>query len=252
MRCGIDAPSTQAQEELKYLICLDYKYLEMLMLIKLTKIMQDLEFTGHDLRRKAKDPGMESVREIALAELRQARQAHLSQYKAAKSVPAPSTVQGVSQSTQQEKKRKRPDDKVSKKAGNRPTSAAPNKVAARQQAPVDFLRIDDIEDDDIQKVSGPLIEDNYLDEDVDEVDIPIDDDDEEPMEDIEEDLGAAYRARPSVAEEIVDEIDYEADGRLLHKKASYVHLRTGDIDEDIDEVADTGHGYGRIQTNMPD
>lgn len=123
VQCGIRPPSASSQEELKYLICLDFKYLEILMMIKLCKIMQDIEFIGYDLLRKAKDPEMDKERQLALDQLRYLRQEHLSLYKASKNLQPTTNVQGVSSSTQQEKKRKRPDDKVSKKAGNRPTSA---------------------------------------------------------------------------------------------------------------------------------
>ena len=51
MRLGIPHPSARSQEELKYLMCLDYKYLEMVMLIKLDKIMQDIDYISIDLLR---------------------------------------------------------------------------------------------------------------------------------------------------------------------------------------------------------
>lgn len=51
VRLGIQHPLPRAQEELKYLMCLDYKYLEMVMLIKLDKIMQDIDYISIDLLR---------------------------------------------------------------------------------------------------------------------------------------------------------------------------------------------------------
>lgn len=55
MRNGIPTPSNSSQEELKYLLCLDFKYLEMVMLIKLDKVMQDLDYISIDLLRHAQD-----------------------------------------------------------------------------------------------------------------------------------------------------------------------------------------------------
>lgn len=59
MRLGIPTPSPTSQEELKYLMCLDFKYLEMVMLIKLDKVMQDLDYISIDLLRHAQDKDME-------------------------------------------------------------------------------------------------------------------------------------------------------------------------------------------------
>ena len=41
MRMGINCPTSKSQEELKYLMCLDFKYLEMVMLVKFDKIMHN-------------------------------------------------------------------------------------------------------------------------------------------------------------------------------------------------------------------
>lgn len=52
-RLGVQSPTPVSQEELKYLMCLDYKYLEMVMMIKLDKIMQDIDYISIDLLRQA-------------------------------------------------------------------------------------------------------------------------------------------------------------------------------------------------------
>lgn len=49
----IQYPSNKAQEELKYLFCLDFKYLEMIMLVKFDKVMHDLDYISIDLLRQA-------------------------------------------------------------------------------------------------------------------------------------------------------------------------------------------------------
>lgn len=51
VRLGIPTPGPKSQEELKFLMCLDFKYLEMVMLTKLDKIMQDLDYISIDLLR---------------------------------------------------------------------------------------------------------------------------------------------------------------------------------------------------------
>jgi hypothetical protein len=51
VRLGIPTPGSKSQEELKFLMCLDFKYLEMVMLTKLDKIMQDLDYISIDLLR---------------------------------------------------------------------------------------------------------------------------------------------------------------------------------------------------------
>ena len=136
MRLSIPSPSVQSQEELKYLMCLDFKYLEMVMLIKLDKIMQDLDYISIDLLRQAQDRDMEQSRQMAISGLRKMREEQLgvlknwqaskpagasnaelkqqtnelqSQYQGTQSSQV--EIQGVSHSTKQEKKRKRPDDK---------------------------------------------------------------------------------------------------------------------------------------------
>ena len=58
MRLGIPCPGGKAQEELKYLMCLDFKYLEMVMLIKFDKIMHDLDYISIDLLRQAQDSSL--------------------------------------------------------------------------------------------------------------------------------------------------------------------------------------------------
>lgn len=52
-RMQISFPSTKAQEELKYLFCLDYKYIELIMLVKFDKVMHDLDYISIDLLRQA-------------------------------------------------------------------------------------------------------------------------------------------------------------------------------------------------------
>ena len=53
MRLGIHCPVASAQEELKFLMCLDFKYLEMVKLVKFDKIMHDLDYISIDLLRQA-------------------------------------------------------------------------------------------------------------------------------------------------------------------------------------------------------
>ena len=53
MRLGIHCPKASAQEELKFLMCLDFKYLEMVKLVKFDKIMHDLDYISIDLLRQA-------------------------------------------------------------------------------------------------------------------------------------------------------------------------------------------------------
>jgi hypothetical protein len=50
-RLGIHCPASAAQEELKFLMCLDFKYLEMVKLVKFDKIMHDLDYISIDLLR---------------------------------------------------------------------------------------------------------------------------------------------------------------------------------------------------------
>jgi hypothetical protein len=66
MRMGIHSPSNKSQEELKYLMCLDFKYLEMVMLVKFDKIMHDLDYISIDLLRQAQDPNMDGKRKQTL------------------------------------------------------------------------------------------------------------------------------------------------------------------------------------------
>jgi uncharacterized protein (DUF1786 family) len=51
MRMGIRCPSNRSQEELKYLLCIDFKYMEMVMLVKFDKVMHDLDYISIDLLR---------------------------------------------------------------------------------------------------------------------------------------------------------------------------------------------------------
>ena len=140
MRLGIHCPNVNSQEELKYLMCLDLKYLEMVKLIKFDQIMHDLDYISIDLLRQAQDPNMEKARDKALSKLKRTRDTQLNNLKklqaeksALTKLPEQSTegpgltfqgqsqqISGVSLSTKQEKKRKRPDDKkqnMSKKTG---------------------------------------------------------------------------------------------------------------------------------------
>jgi hypothetical protein len=43
-------------------MCLDFKYLEMVMLVKFDKIMHDLDYISIDLLRQAQDPNMDGKR----------------------------------------------------------------------------------------------------------------------------------------------------------------------------------------------
>lgn len=99
--------------------------------------------------------------------------------------------------------------------------------------------------DDIQKVSGPLIDDNYLDDE----DIPIDEDDE--LDDIEEEIGGFKRMKTNAPEDEIEE-EVEEEGPLLRKKTTFVRLNSGEIDEDIEEEDEAGHGFKRMQTNAPE
>jgi len=60
MRMGIHCPGNKSQEELKFLLCLDFKYLEMVMLVKFDKIMHDLDYISIDLLRQAQDESLNS------------------------------------------------------------------------------------------------------------------------------------------------------------------------------------------------
>lgn len=74
VRLGIPTPGPKSQEELKFLMCLDFKYLEMVMLTKLDKIMQDLDYISIDLLRHTQDKDMEHSRQMAISELRRIRE----------------------------------------------------------------------------------------------------------------------------------------------------------------------------------
>ena len=116
----------------------NFRYLRELPLdaIKLDKIMQDLDYISIDLLRQAQDKEMEQSRQMAISGLRKMREEQLGVLKAWQaSKPAGAAnvelkqqtnevqsqyqgtqssqveIQGVSHSTKQEKKRKRPDDK---------------------------------------------------------------------------------------------------------------------------------------------
>lgn len=74
MRLGIPCPGGKSQEELKFLMCLDFKYLEMVMLIKFDKIMHDLDYISIDLLRQAQDASLSQSRQKALGKLKQVRE----------------------------------------------------------------------------------------------------------------------------------------------------------------------------------
>ena len=74
MRLGIHCPASKAQEELKFLMCLDFKYLEMVKLVKFDKIMHDLDYISIDLLRQAQDRNLDKQRKAALANLKQTRE----------------------------------------------------------------------------------------------------------------------------------------------------------------------------------
>ena len=78
MRMGINCPSNKSQEELKFLMCLDFKYLEMVMLVKFDKIMHDLDYISIDLLRQAQDPNMDRKRKQTLEHLKKIRDEQLS------------------------------------------------------------------------------------------------------------------------------------------------------------------------------
>ena len=59
---GVGSPPEHAQEQLKFLMCLDYKYLEVVLLNKLDKIMQDIDYISVDLLRRAQDRGHDATR----------------------------------------------------------------------------------------------------------------------------------------------------------------------------------------------
>ena len=50
-RLGTPYPDPKATVELKYLMCLDYKYLEMVKLEKFDQVMHDLDYISIDLLR---------------------------------------------------------------------------------------------------------------------------------------------------------------------------------------------------------
>ena len=58
-KMGINYPSYKTQEELKFLLCLDFKYLEMVMLVKFDKVMHDLDYISIDLLRQAQDHSLD-------------------------------------------------------------------------------------------------------------------------------------------------------------------------------------------------
>lgn len=59
---GVQCPRINSQEELKFLFCLDPKYLELVMLVKFDKVMHDLDYISIDLLRQVNDPAHEPLR----------------------------------------------------------------------------------------------------------------------------------------------------------------------------------------------
>jgi len=80
-RLGTQYPDAKAQEELKYLMCLDFKYLEMVKLSKFDQIMHDLDYISIDLLRQAQDRSLDKQRQRALGNLKQIRESQLSKLK---------------------------------------------------------------------------------------------------------------------------------------------------------------------------
>jgi hypothetical protein len=74
VRLGIQSPGSKSLEELKFLMCLDFKYLEMVMLIKFDKIMHDLDYISIDLLRQAQDQTLDKQRKKALDHLKKVRE----------------------------------------------------------------------------------------------------------------------------------------------------------------------------------
>ena len=81
MKMGIHCPRPQPQEELKYLMCLDYKYLEMVMLVKFDKVMHDLDYISIDLFRQAQDKSQAKARKQALEILKRTREQQMAKLK---------------------------------------------------------------------------------------------------------------------------------------------------------------------------
>ena len=101
-------------------MCLDFKYLEKVMLIKFDKIMHDLDYISIDLLRQAQDTSLDKSRKAALERLKKIREEQLSYIQEVQRVKPQIygtssqqiEYQGVvAHSTKNEKKRKRPDDK---------------------------------------------------------------------------------------------------------------------------------------------
>ena len=123
MRLGIQCPSNKSQEELKFLFCIDFKYIELVMLVKFDKVMHDLDYISIDLLRQATDHSLDEQRKMNINALRRGRdkliaamekQRGITQNQVQQNIhqgPFGAEYQGVSQSSKQEKKRKRPDDK---------------------------------------------------------------------------------------------------------------------------------------------
>lgn len=77
----IPLPTNKAQEELKYLMCLDFKYLEMVMLIKFDKVMHDLDYISIDLLRQAQDYTLDEQRKMKINHLKRIRDKQLAAHK---------------------------------------------------------------------------------------------------------------------------------------------------------------------------
>lgn len=81
IKLKIGYPSNKAQEELKYLMSLDLKYLEMIMLVKFDKVMHDLDYISIDLLRQAQEKDLDEQRKMNLNHLRRMRDKVLGQHK---------------------------------------------------------------------------------------------------------------------------------------------------------------------------
>ena len=157
---------------------------------------------------------------MAVAELRQVRQDRLSTFKQSlqlSSVPA----KGVSHSTQQEKKRKRPDDKKPK----RPETANRNQSSVEPKS----LRASDFDNIDVNLDSdaklAAVISDNFEEDIDDEVEIPIDDDES----------GSGFR-RHSADVPISD--NYQEKLQTDESRIAEEHAAYRDIEEEVVAEAD--------------
>lgn len=81
MGYAVRYPGGKAQEELKYLMCLDFKYLELVMLPKFDKIMHDLDYISIDLLRQSQDGSSEKQRKKNLDRLKAQREEQMKSLK---------------------------------------------------------------------------------------------------------------------------------------------------------------------------